>query len=139
MMMVKDLNAKMQFTVAHHPWDFGYILRIGIDHRDQGGGWSVAKFLFEDIGPEDALKDDQCLPMTEKNLQCLMDELWKAGIRPSNGEGNIGQIGAVKDHLADMRKLAFEMHDANMIRLKPHFIFDETTIPSEWKPSKEGE
>lgn len=38
----------------------------------------------------------------------LMDALWSAGIRPSNGEGNVGQIGAMKAHLEDMRALVFK-------------------------------
>lgn len=37
-----------------------------------------------------------------------MDALWSAGIRPSNGEGNVGQIGAMKAHLEDMRALVFK-------------------------------
>ena len=53
--------------------------------------------------------------MTDHNTQKLMDELWRIGIRPSNGEGNVGQIGAMKEHLNDMRKIAFKqlkMNDA---------------------------
>ena len=38
----------------------------------------------------------------------LMDSLWNCGVRPSNGEGNVGQIGAMKDHLNDMRRLVFK-------------------------------
>jgi hypothetical protein len=37
----------------------------------------------------------------------LMDSLWAAGIRPSDGEGSVGQLGAVERHLADMREIAF--------------------------------
>jgi hypothetical protein len=44
----------------------------------------------------------------------LMDELWRLGVRPSSGEGNIGQIGAMNTHLQDMRTLAF-----NSLNLTP--------------------
>ena len=37
----------------------------------------------------------------------LMDSLWAAGIRPSDGEGSAGQLGAVQRHLADMQAIAF--------------------------------
>lgn len=40
--------------------------------------------------------------------QQLMDELWQCGLRPSEGTGSAGQLKAVQDHLADMRKLVFE-------------------------------
>jgi hypothetical protein len=39
--------------------------------------------------------------------QQLMEELWRAGIRPASGEGSIGQLGATEKHLADMRAIAF--------------------------------
>lgn len=39
-----------------------------------------------------------------------MDELWAAGLRPSDGTGNAGQLGATERHLADMRAIvAHEM------------------------------
>ena len=37
----------------------------------------------------------------------LMDELWKAGVRPTT-EATGGEIEAVKYHLEDMRRLVFE-------------------------------
>ena len=36
----------------------------------------------------------------------LMDVLWSCGIRPSNGEGNAGQLGATQAHLKDMQSIA---------------------------------
>ncbi len=45
------------------------------------------------------------LVITQKEAQNLLDSLWKIGIRPTDGEGSVGQIGAIKDHLSDMRKL----------------------------------
>jgi len=41
-------------------------------------------------------------------VQWLMDELWNAGVRPSQ-EGTAGQLDATKYHLEDMRKIANEM------------------------------
>jgi len=37
----------------------------------------------------------------------LMDALWLAGVRPSDGTGSTGQLGATERHLADMRSIAF--------------------------------
>lgn len=39
--------------------------------------------------------------------QQLMDELWTAGLRPSEGTGSAGALAAAERHLNDMRKLAF--------------------------------
>jgi hypothetical protein len=40
--------------------------------------------------------------------QRLMDDLWRCGYRPSEGEGSAGQLASVKYHLEDMRKLVFK-------------------------------
>jgi hypothetical protein len=39
--------------------------------------------------------------------QQLMDSLWQAGLRPSEGAGSAGAMAAVEKHLADMRTIAF--------------------------------
>jgi hypothetical protein len=42
--------------------------------------------------------------ITPENAQALMNDLWHAGLRPF-GEGNAGQIHAMKRHLGDMRAI----------------------------------
>lgn len=37
----------------------------------------------------------------------LMDELWRVGIRPTEGAGSVGQMAATVRHLEDLRALAF--------------------------------
>ncbi len=39
------------------------------------------------------------------NAQELMDYLWHAGLRPTEGSGSAGSLRATEKHLADMRKL----------------------------------
>lgn len=40
--------------------------------------------------------------------QQLMDDLWQAGLRPSEGSGSAGALAATQKHLEDMRKLVFK-------------------------------
>lgn len=40
--------------------------------------------------------------------QVLMDDLWNAGIRPTEGTGSAGSLKATENHLKDMRKLVFK-------------------------------
>ncbi len=54
---------------------------------------------------EGELIGDPTIRLNDNEAQMLMNELWKAGVRPQNGEGNPGHLGAVGDHLQDMRKL----------------------------------
>ena len=53
------------------------------------------------------------LVIEENAAQELMDSLWNIGIRPSNGEGSVGQIGAIKDHLHDLQRLVFNHNHPN--------------------------
>ena len=40
--------------------------------------------------------------------QILMDDLWEAGVRPTEGSGSAGAMKAVQNHLEDMRKITFK-------------------------------
>lgn len=46
--------------------------------------------------------------VSPEDAQQFMDELWRVGIRPTEGAGSVGQLGAVKAHLEDMRTLVFK-------------------------------
>ena len=39
--------------------------------------------------------------------QILMDDLWAAGVRPTEGTGSAGSLSATEKHLSDMRIIAF--------------------------------
>ena len=47
------------------------------------------------------------LRVTPEDAQQFMDELWRVGIRPTEGAGSVGQLAAVSKHLEDMRTLVF--------------------------------
>jgi len=36
-----------------------------------------------------------------------MDDLWAAGVRPTEGTGSAGSLSATEKHLSDMRIIAF--------------------------------
>lgn len=43
------------------------------------------------------------------DAQLFMDELWNAGLRPTEGTGSAGSLAATERHLKDMRALVFKM------------------------------
>ncbi len=51
------------------------------------------------------------IALTEGAGQELMDELWRAGIRPSEGTGSAGALAATQNHLKDMQRIAFRLLD----------------------------
>lgn len=48
------------------------------------------------------------LSLQPEQAQALMDSLWDAGLRPSEGSGSAGALAATQTHLQDMRRLVFE-------------------------------
>ncbi len=46
------------------------------------------------------------MSLQPEEAQQLMDELWRAGLRPTEGTGNAGAMAATQRHLEDMRTIA---------------------------------
>jgi hypothetical protein len=38
-----------------------------------------------------------------------MDELWRVGLRPTEGSGSAGSLAATERHLSDMQRIAFKL------------------------------
>lgn len=108
----KDDIGRATFDIYRAPSAFGYELRIGayalqtFPNGDRGYGGRVTHLArpieFGEL-PANRLASG-CIGLNNEELQELMDALWSCGIRPSNGEGNVGQIGAMRQHLADMKE-----------------------------------
>ena len=52
---------------------------------------------------EDGEEVDPTLRLSRDSAQELMDALWSAGLRPTEGSGSAGSLAATERHLADMR------------------------------------
>lgn len=50
---------------------------------------------------------EPALVLDRETGQQLIDELWRAGLRPTEGAGSVGQLASTERHLADMREIAF--------------------------------
>lgn len=46
--------------------------------------------------------------LDQNEAQALIDSLWAAGLRPSEGSGSAGALAATQRHLDDMRTLVFK-------------------------------
>ncbi len=104
------LNLEIRCHVA--PWEKIIKFLLLSNPRYSGDKRYVAtNVTFEEY------KDGQALEPTFKvshlQAQALLDELWRCGIRPSNGEGSVGQLAATEKHLADMRAIV-----ANKLEVK---------------------
>lgn len=58
--------------------------------------------VSEDNGPP-------ALSLTMQDAQDLIDQLWRCGLRPSEGSGSAGALAATQLHLKDMQTITFEL------------------------------
>jgi len=72
---------------------------------DQDKHQAVEEIVFKPHSPATLIKP--AFELERQSCQELMDSLWQAGIRPSEGVASTGQLEALKGHLEDMRKLSF--------------------------------
>lgn len=96
----RDLIIRAQSTPWHSGVEFFAYTRypqttmrqvvVGFEFKEVNEGESAGGASFE---------------MTNDRAQELMDDLWHAGLRPTEGFGSAGAIRAVERHLDDYRKL----------------------------------
>lgn len=88
---------------------------FSVDHRShielflKDGKNSFGKVEFVEC--EEHMRVDSSINIDFAAGQRLMDDLWHAGIRPTEGTGSAGSLKATENHLADMQKIAFKMLD----------------------------
>ncbi len=74
-----------------------------LEHRPNGGLGAGRNIIIESVDEGAYLEPTAVISIPE--AQFLLDELWNCGLRPSDGSGNAGQLGATERHLSDMRKI----------------------------------
>lgn len=99
------------------PWDNGLRIRaieevwhgpglslfgLGLDHTGQSVSIAKELTLEPRAEYESANRFAQLSMAAAKEL---MDDLWRAGVRPTDAVSGDATMQATKDHLADMRKL----------------------------------
>lgn len=101
--------ARFRFYAATQLWSDS--VQVGIGRTGMDGDRSrvtnVATLTLNPIKEGDY--SEPTMSLTPAEARDLMDALWGAGVRPSNGTGNVGQLGATEKHLEDMRRLVFDM------------------------------
>lgn len=90
------------------PWNKGSELVIFADN----GKRIVTKFEVSDHNEFEV--PESTMQLSDKSAQTLMDDLWNAGYRPTEGTGSAGSLRATEKHLNDMRKLVSKTLDVEL-------------------------
>lgn len=85
-------------------WSDAIAIRVGLRSEN---GFDVAMPVMM-VGVEPGAMTQPMIKLPLEAAQRLMDELWQAGVKPSQSIGSTGQVEAIKYHLEDMRKLVFK-------------------------------
>ncbi len=91
---------------ARPDWD---TYELFIFHRDGPRFSRALPMTFETLEPNQRPDPEPVLRLEPDTAQLLIDELWRAGLRPTEGHGSAGQLGATERHLEDMRALVFKI------------------------------
>ncbi|MFA5606783.1 MAG: hypothetical protein WDA07_06300 [Leucobacter sp.] len=83
-------------------------IAIHFGFRERDAYMAIAEpLVFRSISPG-TIADKPAVALTREEAQLLMDELWTAGLRPTEGNGSAGALAAVQAHLQDMRRIALQ-------------------------------
>lgn len=100
---------KLDLQCRRQPWSNRIEMAILSTETIGGSRFGyVGKVVFHKIEEGQMVDDNDVIPMKNEEAQQLMDELWRCGLRPTEGAGSAGQMAATERHLADMRKIAFK-------------------------------
>jgi hypothetical protein len=69
----------------------------------------VAEIILKEVSP--ATFNPASFQLDPDAAQALMDTMWQAGLRPSDGTASTGQLKATENHLHDMREINSRLMD----------------------------
>lgn len=108
-------NRQTSIRVLPTPWNGDELaIHIGTMEVTAGGKEIYGKVHplvmsnYDPMDPGTYPSDAPALSITHEEAQQFMDELYRAGIRPRDGSGSVGQITAKDAHLADLRRIVFQ-------------------------------
>jgi len=94
------MNNKLQVRACAAPWHNGVEILI-----KQGRATAEPIIMQERDG---GMYKEPSFVLGNDIAQVLMDDLWDAGLRPTEGTGSAGALAATQRHLEDMRTLVFK-------------------------------
>ena len=92
----------MEIRAISAPWYDGVEFLIR-DNSSDGTIAIVAEMKMTAVEPN--MAQPPTGRISRQAAQVLMDDLWAAGLRPSEGSGSAGSLRATERHLEDMRRI----------------------------------
>ena len=81
-------------------------IEIAVMQRFDDGRAAVAQPLTMTTLEEGAIIPHATFSLSFEEAQTMIDELWRCGLRPTEGTGSAGAMAATERHLKDMQRIA---------------------------------
>ncbi len=86
-------------------WNASVDIHIGYRDEDRTLFRASPLSYVEVPSGEASMVSDAAISLRYEEAQLLIDELWGAGLRPSEGTGSAGSLAATERHLKDLQEL----------------------------------
>lgn len=113
------MKRNLESTVYFNP----YANRVELRLADRGIHAAAVPATFEPI--EDGAEWPPLLSITRIEAQAIFDEFCRAGFKPSHQVDAASALQATREHLADMRKIAFNGLRAAGIQPNAQAVIDD--------------
>jgi len=94
-----------KIRVQRGHWGAGYDVILMKHPKDSKDVIVIDNITVKSVGYDRII--DPLFSLKKQEAQTLMNDLWDAGLRPSEGSGSAGALLATQKHLDDMRKITF--------------------------------
>jgi len=114
----------MRINEAHCHWRWAHdcldvflighgqeVIQVGDDYRRVR---EIAAPVYGTSLPNDGTTPEPSMQLSPEAAQQLMDQLWQAGLRPTEGTGSAGSLAATQKHLDDMRAIVGQQLGVNL-------------------------
>lgn len=109
-MIDRYFDETQKFHIQQSFDDFGFNIWFSVGDPHNGEYFSVAQpVTIQSLTTREeryGVKPPM-LHVGDYAMQQLMDELWRVGIRPTEGTGSAGSLAATERHLSDMQNIAY--------------------------------
>lgn len=112
-MIRRPPGSRLRIQAERRPWMDKVEVHIVADSVDDGPLYAAQALTFVKV-EEGAMREEPAMSLRPAEAQLLMDELWRAGLRPTEGTGSAGSLAATERHLADMRNIAMGLLKGEM-------------------------
>lgn len=105
---------KTEIRANRTPWQD--VIELAIIKRNTNGNIAIAEpLIMRTLDKSEIIQPTLSLRIDE--AQIMIDELWRVGLRPSEGTGSAGSLAATERHLKDMQTITMKILEAHSFKV----------------------